>query len=219
MLHWTDPQVGEAIIDVVLSLNYQSEMLYDQKVATASFSNVKQSLKSFDQIGSTLDEIDKALSGLSGHPGHYLRAMTKAFRTFARSLQGDTIAYPELLQDIQQLPSALIPDAKADHLRTLVEKQLTDLGYDGTLEDKAMRWLAETRIAPENVTTVAKNFMHRSKQDTLSRVTQLPPEDGIDSVNAARGVFWSGRSEYLGNFKGKLTSILTGRGQNLFWHK
>lgn len=205
MLRWTDAPVGEAIVDVVLSLNQQTEKHYQQEVATASYSQVKPTLKTFDEIGIKLDEIDKAIAPLNGHPGVYLRAMSKAFRYFARSIQGDDIPYPELLAGIQELPAQLIPEKKTHKLQEELDRQLTDLGYKGSIQQKIMSWLEDTRIEPERVTTVAEQFIKRSKEGTLKRVTDLPPGDGIDSVNAIRGVFWSGYSKYIGNFRGKLT--------------
>lgn len=205
MLRWTDAPVGEAIVDVVLSLNQQAKKLHQQEVATVSYSHVKPTLNTLDEIGIKLDEIDQAIASLKGHHGTYLRAMNKAFRYFARSIQGDAIPYPELLASIQELPVQLIPEKKALILREELDKQLTDLGYRGSVQQKTTSWLEDTRIEPERVTTVAEQFIKRSKEGTLKRVTDLPPGDGINSVNAIRGVFWSGYSKYIGNFRGELT--------------
>lgn len=205
MLRWTEEPLGEAIVDVVLSLNHLVEERYGQEVATASYSQIGPTLKTFDRISEKLSEIDRGIAKLGGHPGDYLRAMTKAFRYFARSLQGDDIVYSELLQGIQELPSDLIPEEKSIRLREEVTGQLTDLGYKGNVEEKITQWLEDTRIPAEMVTTVAEQFIKRSKEGTLRRVTELPPGDGIDSVNSIRGVFWSGYSKYQGNFRGKLT--------------
>ncbi|MHB1654555.1 MAG: hypothetical protein ACYCVD_19095 [Desulfitobacteriaceae bacterium] len=205
MLRWTEEPLGEAIVDAVLSLNNLVEKRYGQEVATASYSHVGPTLKTIDQIAEKLGEIDKGIADLGGHPGDYLRAMTKAFRYFARSLQGDDVPYPELLNGIQELPADLIPEEKGNLWREEVIRQLTDLGYKGTTQEKITRWLEDTRIPPELVTTVSERFIKLSKEGTLRRVTELPPGDGIDSVNSIRGVFWSGYSKYQGNFRGKIT--------------
>ena len=205
MLRWTEEPLGDAIVDVVLSLNTLVEERYGQEVATASYSHVGSTLQTFDQIAEKIGEIDKGIVNLDGHPGDYLRAMTKAFRYFTRSLQGDNIPYPELLQGIQELPSNQIPEEKSRRLREEVTGQLTDLGYKGTTGEKITQWLEDTRIPAEMVTTVAEQFIRKSREGTLNRVTELPPGDGIDSVNSIRGVFWSGYSKYQGNFRGKLT--------------
>jgi hypothetical protein len=205
MLRWTEAPVGEAIVDVVLSLNEQAQKRNGKEVATASYSHVTSTLQTFDQIGNKLDEIEQAIHNLAGHPGEYLRAMATAFRYFARSLQGDQIPYPELITNIQQLPTRLISDKKTSIVRERVDRQLTELGYQGKLDEKVKKWREDTLIAPEEVIGVAQAFINSSKAGTLKRTIELPPEDGIVSVSSIRGVFWSGYSKYTGNYKGKLT--------------
>jgi hypothetical protein len=205
MLRWTDEPVGEKIVDVVVSLNEQAQKLHSQEVATASYSNLKPTLSSFDEIGDALDEVESALKTKEEHEGEYLRAMANGFRYFARSLQGDNVPYEELIANIQELPSTLITDQQLEHARDLVEKGLSDLGYKGSLFEKATAWRSDTLIDPEQVTTVAENFRENSKQGTLKRVIGLPEEDGIDWIKPIRGVFWSGYSKYTGSYRGNLT--------------
>lgn len=204
-MRWTDEPVGEKIVDIVVSLNEQAQKLHSQEVATASYSGVKPTLSSFDEIGDALDEVENALKVKGGHEGEYMRAMANGFRYFARSLQGDNVPYEELIANIQELPSTLITDQQLEHARELVEKGLTDLGYKGSLFEKASAWRSDTLIDPEMVTTVAENFRENSKQGTLKRVIGLPEEDGIDWIKPIRGVFWSGYSKYTGNYRGNLT--------------
>ena len=205
MLRWTEAPVGEKIVDIVVSLNEQGQKLYSQEVATASYSEVKPSLSTFDEIGSALDEVDSAIKSKEGHEGEYLRSMVNGFRYFARSLQGDQVPYDELIANIQELPSILITETQLEHAKELVEKGLTDLGYKGYLNEKANTWRADTLIDPEEVTSVAENFRENSKQGTLKRVIGLPEEDGIDWIKSIRGVFWSGYSKYTGDYRGNLT--------------
>jgi hypothetical protein len=205
MLRWTDEPVGEKIVDIVVSLNEQAQKLHSQEVATASYSHVKPTLSGFDEIGDALDEVESALKTTEGHEGEYMRAMANGFRYFARSLQGDNVPYEVLIANIQELPSTLITDQQLEHARELVEKGLSDLGYKGSLFEKATAWRSDTLIDPEQVTTVAENFRENSKQGTLKRVIGLPEEDGIDWIKPIRGVFWSGYSKYTGNYRGNLT--------------
>ncbi|WP_251553708.1 DUF885 domain-containing protein [Neobacillus muris] len=205
VLRWTEAPVGEKIVDIVASLNEQTNKLYGTETATANYSGIKPTLASFDDIGTSLDEVDAAIAFKEGHEGEYLRAMVNGFRYFARSLQGDQVPYDELIANIQELPSALITDNQLEHAKELVEKGLADLGYKGTLMEKSAAWRADTIIAPEQVTTVAEKFREKSKQGTLNRVIGLPEEDGIDWIKSIRGVFWSGYSKYTGNFRGNLT--------------
>jgi hypothetical protein len=205
MLRWTDEPIGEKLVDIVVSLNEQAQKLYSQEVATASYSGVKPTLSSFDKIGEALDELENTLKAKEGHEGEYMRSMANGFRYFARSLQGDNVPYEELIANIQELPSTLITDLQLEHARDLVEKGLSDLGYKGSLIEKATAWRSDTVIDPEQVTTVAENFRENSKQGTLNRVIGLPEEDGIDWIKPIRGVFWSGYSKYTGNYRGNLT--------------
>ncbi|MEH7885162.1 hypothetical protein V7654_12680 [Bacillus sp. JJ1609] len=205
MLRWTDEPIGEKIVDIVVSLNEQAQKLHSQEVATASYSQVKPTLTSFDDISDALDEAESEIKAKEGHEGEYLRAMLNGFRYFARSLQGDNVPYEELIANIQELPSTLITEQQLEHARDLVEKGLSDLGYKGSLFEKATAWRSDTLIDPEQVTTVAENFRENSKQGTLKRVIGLPEEDGIDWIKPIRGVFWSGYSKYTGKYRGNLT--------------
>lgn len=206
MLRWTPEPIGEKIVDIVLSLNEQAERLYKTEVATASYSAVQSSLSTFDQISTTIDEVEKALKDMKGHEGRYLRSMVRAFRYFGRSLQGDKLPYAEYIKNIQELPSIITSDERILEQKTLVEEGLTNLGYKGlTLKEKADQWLKNTLIDQEEVIKVAESMKEKSKQDTLNRVIHLPKEDGIDWIKSIRGVFWSGYSKYVGGYRGNLT--------------
>lgn len=205
VLRWTAESAGESIVDIVLSLNEQAQKLHGQEVATASYSHVKPSLTSFDQIGRKIDEVEKEIKDLEGHPGRYLRSMVNAYRYFGRSLQGDDLPYAEYIANIQELPSTLISEEMISNQKQLVDEGLTNLGYKGTLKEKAAKWHEETLIPPEEVTTVAESMKEKSKAGTLSRVIALPEEDGIDYIKSIRGVFWSGYSKYTGDYRGNLT--------------
>lgn len=58
ILRWIEASISEDIVNVVLSLNEQSQKLHSQEVATASYSHVQPTLATFNQIGDKLDEID-----------------------------------------------------------------------------------------------------------------------------------------------------------------
>ncbi|KAA0549873.1 hypothetical protein FZW96_00550 [Bacillus sp. BGMRC 2118] len=205
MLRWTNEMVGESIVDIVVSLNEQTQKMHQTEVATASYSATQPTLPSLDAIVNKIDEVEKEIASLEGHPGRYLRAMTNGFRYFARSLQGDNVPYDELILNIQELPSTLISDDKAAELKEAVERGLSELRYSGTFNEKVQNWRNDTVIDPEEVTKVAENFMKLSKEGTLQKVIGLPEEDGIDAVKSIRGVFWSGYSKYTGDYRGNLT--------------
>lgn len=204
-LRWTPQPVGDAIVDIVLSLNEQAKTMHKTEVATASYSNIKPSISGLDAIGRKIEEVEKDVRGLEGHPGRYLRSMLNAYGYFVRSLQGDVLPYAEYIANIQELPSTLIPEETMANHRELVEQGLRDLGYRGSLKEKAERWLKDTVIPPDKVVEVAESMMEKSKIGTLKRVIELPKEDGIDYIKSIRKVFWSGYSKYTGDFRGNLT--------------
>ncbi|MFZ3577610.1 hypothetical protein [Virgibacillus sp. DJP39] len=205
VLRWTSEPVGEGIVDIVLSLNEQTKKLHGQEVATASYSDVKSSLTNFDQIGRKIDEVEHAIKDVKGHPGRYLRSMVNAYRYYGRSLQGDSLPYSEYILNIQELPSTLITEETILQQKAVVEEGLTRLGYKGTLKEKADKWHEDTIIDPEQVVAVAESMREKSKAGTLKRVIGLPEQDGLDSIKSTRGVFWSGYSKYVGDFRGNLT--------------
>jgi hypothetical protein len=205
MLRWTESPLGETIVDVVLSLHEQTLRLHDDRAVLANYSHAKATLGSFDAIGRALDEIDAGLRELAGHPGHYLRAMAKAFRCQARRLQGDPIPYAGLLADIQELPADLIPAERLERQREKAERGLRRLGYRGAFKAMAQAWLGATLIQPDQVTQVAAGLVALAKRATLERVIGLPEADGIDDIKSIREVFWSGYSKYLGDYRGELT--------------
>jgi hypothetical protein len=202
---WTKQETGEKIVDITLSINEQAMHLFETEVTTASYSDVKATLKTFDEIGSGIEEVEKEVRTLEGHPGEYIRGMMNGFKYFARSMQGDKIPYDELILNIQQLPSTLISDEQIAHAKELVEESLTNIGYSGSLAEKISAWKSDTMITPEEVVNVAENFRELSKKGTLNRIIELPTEDGVDWIKPIRGVFWSGYSKYTGDYRGNLT--------------
>ncbi|HSU79460.1 MAG TPA: hypothetical protein VLK78_03525 [Candidatus Angelobacter sp.] len=205
MLRWAPEPIGERMVDIVLSLNSFVQEHYGQEVATASYSSVKPTLRTLDDIQNKIEEVDQAINSIPGHKGRYLKSVTNSFRYFALSLQGDDIPYDTLIANIQELPTEIISEEKFGTLKDSVEKGLADLGYKGSLKEKATQWISDTVIKPEDVVSVAKGFRDLSKVGTLGRVIDLPEEDGLDDIQSIRGVFWSGYSKYQGNFRGKLT--------------
>lgn len=204
-LRWTAKPVGESIVDIVLSLNEQAKLMHGTEVATASYSSIQPSINSLDAIGQKIERVEKNIQGLEGHPGRYLRSMLNAYGYFVRSLQGDDLPYAEYIANIQELPSTLISEEMMKAHRELVEQGLTNLGYRGSLKEKAGSWLQDTVIPPEKVVEVAESMREKSKAGTLKRIIELPEQDGIDYIKSIRGVFWSGYSKYTGDFRGNLT--------------
>lgn len=205
MLRWTEPSIGDGIVNIVLSMNEQVKALHKMDVDLTTYSHIKPTLKSMDEIFLKLDEVDKGIKDVAGHPGEYMREMALAMRYYSRFLQGDIIPYDEMIMKIHQLPCDLISEVKSNLLKDKLERQLSDFNYKGSLKEKADKWLSDTRIPAESVIKVADSLIKKAKVGTLQRVTELPEGDGIDSINPISGVFWSGLSVYVGNYRGKLT--------------
>ena len=204
-MRWIEGPMGENIVDVVVSIDAQVKRMYNQNVALANYSKLKPTLGSFDKIGYTIEEIDKAIKNLEGHKGEYLRSMVNSFRYYNRSLQGDKIPYDELVMGIQELPVQLIPEDNINILKETIDIQLSELGYKGTTKEKVTKWLQDTNIKPENIVEYAKDILKAARVDTFNRVITLPEDEAIESIKTIRGVFWSGYSAYIGNHKGTLT--------------
>ena len=205
MLRWTEPPVGETLLDVILALHEQTVALHDDRAVLANYTDLKGVLRGFDEIGRKLDEVAPALQALEGHPGRYLRAMARAFRCLARTLQGDRIPYAEQLRDIQELPAGFVPEARLARQEEKLAEGLRGLGYKGTCREMSAAWREDTLLPPERVTAFARSLVDLAKGATLARVCALPEEDGIDEIKGIRDVFWSGYSRYLGGSRGDLT--------------
>jgi len=205
MLSWMEPELGASVVDIVVSLDAYVKQHRGQEVATASYSDVRPSLKTLTAIVDRIDALAPEVEKLQGHPRAYLWAMLGAFKYFARDLGGEEIPYTELIAGIQEIDFAPIATSKSEILANRVSEQLGALGYGGALPAQIDAWLDATRIPADQVVKVADKFLARSKVGTLARVIGLPEEDGIDSVNEIRGVFWSGYSKYQGGYRGKLT--------------
>lgn len=205
MLRWTEPYIGDSIVNVVLSVNEQIKTKQKMEVDVTSYSHIRPSLQSPDEILKRIEEIEKAIVDLEGHPGEYLRQTVLALKYYARFLNGDSIPYAEMLKYIQQLPCGLISQKKAEGLMETLDKELADFGYKGTLKEKADAWLSESRVAAGDVPGAAVEMIAKAKRGTRQRIIWLPPEDGIDWVKPINGVFWSGMSVYTGAGRGNIT--------------
>lgn len=205
MLRWMEPEAGTAVVDIVLSLDAYVKQHRGQEVATASYSDTRPTLHTLAEIVDKIDALSPEVEKLQGHPRTYLQAMLKSCHYFARDLTGDEIGYIELIHGIQEIDIEPISNTKSEGLANRVSERLGKLGYGGVLSEQIDAWLAANRIPEHDVVKVADKFLAKSKHATLARVIGLPEEDGIDSVNEIRGVFWSGYSKYQGSFRGKLT--------------
>ncbi|GHV26118.1 hypothetical protein FACS18948_1070 [Clostridia bacterium] len=205
MLRWTKPETGDSIVDFVASMERYVQTRYDTDAVTANYSHKQPTLNTLEEMLGTARKAQKDVSDLPGHPGDYLRAMTRGFVALARFLLEDGLSYADAIADIQEVRLREIPAENFERCSISIDKTLTDMGYKGTVADKVAAWQADRQIPADQVVNMAKLYMERSREKTKRTICSLPATEGIDSVNEIRGVYWSGLSEYLGDFKGRLT--------------
>jgi hypothetical protein len=108
------------------------------------------------------------------------------------------------VRDIIQVDLQLIPPSEADRLRAELADGLGALGYRGTLRQQVDAWLAATSLTGDAVIEFGRGILERARADTIRLVTELPDGEGVDSFTGVRGVFYSGRSQYTGDYRGWL---------------
>jgi len=205
MMRYAKEGVGEAIVDIVGSISAITDQRHANVTMLANYGHVPATLKTPQEIYDKICEVQKEISDVGGREGMYMNGMLNAFSTFARILGGEDISYKDAVAAMQQVELRPVPQEKYDLLSNRIAETLGRLGYTGSLAEQVTAFLKATTIAPDDVTKTADQFLENAKQAALRRVVQLPEEDGIDSVNAIRDVFWSGLSRYLGDFRGDLT--------------
>lgn len=205
MMRYTKEGIGEAIANVVGSISAITIERHDNKTMLANYGNVPATLETPAEIIEKILEIKAQIAGIGGREGMYMNGMLNAFEAFARILNGEAIPYKEAVAVMQQVELRPVPKDKYDKLAARISETLGNMGYKGSLGEQVRAFLEATTIAPDDVTKTAHMFLDDAKQATLDRVVKLPEEDGIESVNAIRNVFWSGFSRYLGDYRGDLT--------------
>ena len=204
MLRWTEPEIGQGLIDSLLSLSEYTKGRYNYATALASYSQLGPTMPTLEAIMDKLEQVGKGIGQISGYQGEYLGGIYQALTCAARIAQGDQLTYNERVKQLQQLDCQMIPQENMNLLRENIDCSLTDMGYKGKFNEKILQWLNETVIPADEVTKVARLYIDRSKKDTLAYVVDLPEDDGIDDIHGVNGVFWSGFSRYNGQFRGTL---------------
>lgn len=205
MMRYTREGNGELMVNVVGSISRITKERYDDKTMLANYGHIEATLETPQEILGAIETLQKEFKDVPGHAGMYLRGMTEAFKMNARILDGEEIPYKDAIAVMQQVDLKPIPQEKMEKLLYLVTEGLGKKGYKGTIGEQVQTWLKDTALPAEEVTATVKRFLDRAKNATLTRVMELPEEDGIDEVYAIRNVFWSGLSRYLGDFRGDLT--------------
>lgn len=205
MMRYTKEGNGELMVNVVGSISRLTEERHGDKNILANYGHVEADLQTPEEILRATETLQKEFKDVPGHAGMYLRGMVDAFQMNARVLSGEQILMKDAIAVMQQVTLAPMPQKKMDDLTNKVTEGLGKRGYKGTIGEQVQSWLGDTALKPEEVTATAKRFLDRAKNATLKLVTDLPEGDGIDDVYAIRNVFWSGLSQYLGDYRGDLT--------------
>lgn len=204
-MYWTDPETATLIVDIAASISRYAEANFCDKPMTANYSRTEPSLTTLPEMAAATARAQGRVAGLSGHPGAYMRAMLKAFEALIGYMGDPEAPYLDAVRDILEVDLKPIPQANFDALAERIDVKLSEWGYVGPANRKIAAWQADRRIPAEDVTAVAEKFLDRSRVQAARRVRDLPVGEGIESVNSVRGVYWSGLSEYLGDYQGRLT--------------
>lgn len=203
---WTTPEYGAQFVNIATSINRYIKANRSLDVDITTYSDVQPTLETLTEMFDATLQLEAGLTPeIGAYPYQYLNGILRSFKTYLRFLQGDNLSYTELQRDIQQLPTTKIPQKHIDQLTEMLDRKLTDRGYQGKVYDKVNQWVEDTKIPPNQVVNTAKKIIHQAKLETLQKVVDLPDHDEIENVNSVTGVFWSGFSEYHGNGKGSLT--------------
>ena len=205
MLRYTSEGVGEKILQVVGAISEITTRDYDDPTMLANYSLQKIEPMTPEQIVSLSREVKAEVKDIPGREGLYMNGMIDAFEMFARILAGEKIAYKDAIRVMQQVELRPVPQDSFERLRDAADKSLTDMGFAGTVGEKARAWLTQTALPGEEVSSYSRALIDQAKISTEKLVVKMAPGDGIDAVKTVRGVFWSGNSKYLGNYRGQLT--------------
>ena len=202
---WTPQGVGEKFVDVALSMSNIFQEKYDTKTVLASYSDVKATLTGIDAIFKAIEELEKDIAGLTGHPKEYLSAFLTAHKSNLRGVQGDIQPYSQRLWDRQQLVFNPMPESLKESLEERLTNALAKKGYKGKISEMVISYLEDTVLPPKEVTAFAKKINDKLRAETLEKVVELPDDEEIIDVKEITGVFWSGFSAYHYKNKGSLT--------------
>ena len=205
MLRYAPEGVGEQILQVVGAISLITERDHDDPTMLANYSLHKTESMKADRIVDLAREVKAQIRDFPGREGLYMNGMIDAFEMFARILAGDTVSYKDAVRVMQQVELRPVPAVQSERLREAADRQLTDLGYRGNVGQKIRAWLDDTALAGDNIADFSDELIRLAKEMTEKRIVRMAPGDGIDRVKTVRGVFWSGNSKYLGQFRGQLT--------------
>lgn len=205
MLRYAPEGIGEQIVQIVGAISLITERDYDDPTMLANYSLQKIEEMKPDKIAAMARNVKAAVKDMPGREGMYLNGMIDAFEMFARILDGEKIPYKDAIRVMQQVELRPIPADKFEQITQTADRSLTDMGFEGSVGQKVRTWLTQTALPGDQVSSYSEDLIRKAKEKTEKLIVKMAPGDGIDQVKTVRGVFWSGNSKYLGNFRGQLT--------------
>lgn len=203
-LYYTDRENARRYVDIVASLSELGQPHFNRPLMLSNYSGIEPTLTSIDQVADQLERVDEVVQGLTGHPGEYMGALVTGTRAVLSILRKEGRPYRDLVRDILQIDFVPIPEREAKRLRDELYGGLGELGYGGSLTERVATWLGETSLTGEAVIDFGKQILSKARAATEAKVVKLPEGEGVDSLAGVRDVFYSGRSGYVGNFRGWL---------------
>ncbi len=204
-LVYTDPATARRYVDAVTSLSVLGEGRFGRPLVLANYTDVGPTLGSLDAVEGALDDVEAVTASMaSGHPRAYMTALLRASRTLVSILRGEERPYRDLVRGILEIDHRPIPDSETRRLRGELHEGLGLLGYEGELERQVPAWLADTSLTGDAVIDFGRGILEDARLATEARVLKLPPGEGVDSFTGVRDIFYSGRSQYTGGFRGWL---------------
>ena len=203
-LAYTTPELGRRYVDLVASMSRYGEApeRLGREMLLSNYSGVEPSMDELPAMRDALEEIAAHVDGLSGHEGAYMRALVRGSRALLGRLEGVERSYLETVRDIIEIDLREIPESEGARLRAELHDGLGELGYRGDLRQRVDAWRAETSMTGDAVIDFAKTIMDEARRATEARVLTLPEGEGLDDVYGVRDVFYSGRSKYVGDYRG-----------------
>lgn len=136
------------------------------------------------------------------HEAELLAGVLRAYRTQARVVAGEPIAWTEQVRDaIGVEVDRFAPDLLA-RLADELRAALREAGFEGDLGDAVARWSAARTVAASELPTLAQGFLDDARARSDALLPQLPSATEL-RLEIVHDVFYNGYNEYLGEHRGE----------------
>jgi hypothetical protein len=126
----------------------------------------------------------------------YYGQLAEATLSFIR-WRSEGLDFETQLGSFLQMPAEPVSEETLFGLRDAMHQLLGEMGYSGSLAERASAWEERVRVPPDEVEDVCRVLMHRAWQLTNERVVEIPADesDGM-TVEAVTGVPFNARCNY-----------------------